>query len=280
MEALINYFETISSTHRSIILFGSLTIFLLIESGLPLFRFKYNKFKHVSLNLFFTFTTIAINFGMAFILIKSSIWVSAEGIGLVNWIDMPLWATLIVGLLAMDLIGAYVAHWVEHHVTWMWQFHVVHHTDQQVDASTANRHHPGESVIRFLFTVVGVIVVGAPIWLIMLYQATSITVSQFGHSNLNLPKWLDDLLMWVLVTPNMHRVHHHYRQPYSDTNYGNIFSIWDRLFGTYASADNLKLIYGVDTYMDKKVVDNVWELLKIPFQGHKKSIEYDKQESL
>lgn len=280
MDALIQYFDTIPSSHRSVILFGFLTLFLLIENGLPLFRFKYNKWKHLGLNLLFTFTTILVNFVMAFLLIGSSELASANGIGVLNWISMSSIAMLVVGLLLLDLIGAYAAHWVEHHVKWMWQFHVIHHTDQQIDASTANRHHPGESVIRFLFTLVAVLIVGAPIWLIMLYQAMSSTLSQFNHSNLKMPKALDNALMLVFCTPNMHRVHHHYRQPYSDSNYGNIFSFWDRIFGTYTSVDNSKLVYGVDTYMKSDEVNDPMYLLKIPFIGHRKHLTYEKPEVL
>ena len=78
----------------------------------------------------------------------------------------------------------------------------------------------------------------------------------------------------------MHRVHHHYRQPYSDSNYGNIFSFWDRIFGTYVIVDNEKLVYGVDTYMEREQTENAWDLLKIPFQGYKPHIKYDKEEQL
>lgn len=280
MESIISYFENISSAHRSIILFGGLTLFLLLESGIPLFRFKYNKLKHLGLNLFFTFTTILVNFFMAFILITASIWIMENNIGILNWITMPSILYLIVGLLLMDFFSSWLAHWVEHHVKWMWQFHVIHHTDMEIDASSANRHHPGESVIRFLFTVMSVIIVGAPIWLIMLYQALSATFSQFNHSNMKLPLWLDNALMWIICTPNMHRVHHHFRQPYSDTNYGNIFSVWDRVFGTFVRVDNTKLIYGLDTHFEKKEVENVWSLLKIPFLPYRQHIKYDKEEVL
>lgn len=217
---------------------------------------------------------------MAAILIGASQWASSNGIGLLNLVDMPLAVYMIVGLLLMDLFSAYSAHWVEHHVTWMWQFHVVHHTDQYVDVTTGNRHHPGESVIRFIFTTVAVLIVGAPIWLIMLYQALSVVFAQVTHANITVPKWLDDILVWFIVTPDMHRVHHHYRQPYSDTNYGNIFSVWDRLFGTMERVDNSKLKYGVDTYMDEKESNNIWELLKIPFSGHRAHISYEKEEVL
>ncbi|MEL6391019.1 MAG: sterol desaturase family protein [Bacteroidota bacterium] len=257
-----------------------MTFFLLLESGVPLFRFKYNRWKHLGLNLFFTFTTILVNFAMAFILLSTSFFVQDQGFGILQWVAMPIGLTLVVGLLLLDLIGAYTAHWVEHHVKWMWQFHVIHHTDQEVDASTANRHHPGESVIRFLFTTLAVLIVGAPVWLIMLYQAMSATLSQFNHSNTKMPTWLDDALMWVICTPNMHRVHHHYRQPYSDSNYGNIFSIWDRLFRTFVRVDNEKLVYGVDTYMDQTQVGSMWSLMKIPFQGYREHVKYDKPEQL
>ena len=279
MDTIINYFETIPSSHRSLLLFGGLLFFLVIEQGFPFFKFQNKKWKHVALNLFFNFTTILVNFSMAAILFGASTWVTSHNFGMLNLIEMPLLVYMIVGLLFMDLFSAYCAHWVEHHVTWMWQFHVVHHTDQFVDVTTGNRHHPGESVIRFVFTCAAVILVGAPIWLIMLYQALSVVFAQVTHANITLPKWLDDILVWVFVTPDLHRVHHHYRQPYSDTNYGNIFSVWDRLFGTMARVDNRKLRYGVDTYMGPES-NNIVELLKIPFMGHKKHIQYDQEEVL
>lgn len=280
MEALIEYFSDMPSAHRSLVLFGGLTIFLLIENAAPLFQLKYNKWKHTGLNLFFTFTTILVNFTMAFILISSSNWVVSQKIGILQWFNLPLVLQMILGLLIMDFVGAWLAHFTEHKIKWMWQFHVVHHTDQQVDATTANRHHPGESVIRFVFTILAVIVTGAPIWLIFLYQSLSVSLSQFNHSNVSMPKWLDNALVLVICTPNMHRIHHHYRQPYSDSNFGNIFSFWDRLLGTYQMVDNKKLIYGVDTYMDPKEVSDMGHLLRVPFAGYRKEIKYEQEEKL
>jgi len=125
-----------------------------------------------------------------------------------------------------------------------------------------------------------VVVVGAPVWMVMLYQALSVTLAQFNHSNLNMPKWLDTAVSWLIVTPDMHRVHHHYRQPYSDSNYGNIFSIWDKIFQTYQKVDNKKLVYGLDTYMEKENVNNVGYLLKAPFAGYREHIQYAEEEKL
>lgn len=270
MESIINYFETIPSSHRSAILIGGITFFWLIESVVPLFHHQYSKWKHAGINFFFTLTTIVINFGLAFLLIGASQWVTTNEFGLLYLVEMPVWIQLVVGLLLLDFFGAYLAHYVEHKTPILWKFHVIHHTDQHVDTTTANRHHPGESVIRFVFTCLGVIIVGAPLWLVLLYQSLSVVLSQFNHANINFPAGLDRVLRWVVVTPNMHRVHHHYQLPLTDTNFGNIFSVWDRLLGTYAVADNKDLIYGVDTYMDEQEHQNIGTMLKIPFGPRRK----------
>jgi sterol desaturase/sphingolipid hydroxylase (fatty acid hydroxylase superfamily) len=280
MDTIIDYFSNIPSSHRTIILVGGLTIFWLIESAIPLFKFNYRKWEHAKVNIFFTVTTIVVNFSMAFILVKTSDYVTSHKIGLLHVLDLPILAFMILGILLMDLIGAWFIHWLEHKVKWMWKFHLIHHTDQQIDTTSANRHHPGESVFRFVFTTLAVILIGAPMWMVFMYQTMSVILTQFNHSNIQIPKWLDNALGILFCTPNIHRIHHHYRQPYTDTNYGNIFSIWDRIFGTYVMIDNSKLVYGVDTHMDAKEVTNITTILKMPFMPYREAIPYDKEENL
>ncbi len=279
METIINYFETIPSEHRSLILVGGLTFFWLLEGPLPLVKFKYNKWKHALPNIFFTLTTIAINFGLAFLLIGSAQWVEANKFGIINWIpNLPLWAFVVLGVLLLDFIGAYLAHYVEHKVKPLWMVHLVHHTDHNVDTTTANRHHPLESIIRFLFTLIGVFVVGTPIAIVFLYQSLSLVATQFSHANIKLPNKVDELLSYIIVSPNMHKVHHHYKLPYTDSNYGNIFSIWDRLFGTYMKLDPKLIVYGVDTFPDEAGNGKIGTLLKQPFHKYRKptSVEIPK----
>ena len=266
MDTLIQYFETIPSSHRTLILVGGLTVFWLLESAVPLFTAEYKKWRHAGINIFFTLTTVVVNFVLAFILVKGSQWAVANEFGLLQWIDSPVWVMAVVGLLLLDLLGAYLAHWTEHRVPLFWRFHLVHHTDQNVDTTTANRHHPGESVIRFAFTTAAVVLLGAPIWLVFLYQSMSVILSQFNHANITVPRWLDRSLRTVFVTPDMHRVHHHYVLPYTDSNYGNIFSIWDRLFGTYRVMENRDIRYGVDTHMEEHHHMSIRTMLGIPFQ--------------
>ncbi|MBX2821040.1 MAG: sterol desaturase family protein [Rhodothermaceae bacterium] len=280
MDPIIEYFTDMNPAHRSLILVGGLTMFWMIESAVPLFSFRYNKWRHALTNIFFTLTTIIVNFTMAFILVQASFWVVENNFGIIQWIPMPMWLYALVGLLLLDLIGAWLVHFVEHKVKWMWQFHLIHHTDQHVDTTTANRHHPGESVFRFVFTTMAVIIVGTPMWIVFLYQTLSVVLTQFNHSNVKMPAWLDNALVLVICTPNMHRVHHHYRMPYTDSNYGNIFSFWDRLFGTYVVAENEKLVYGVDTHMSKEETQDIVTMLKIPFRKYRPHHDYDKEEVL
>lgn len=276
----MDYFSTIPSLHRTLLLVGGLTFFWLLESAVPLFSFRYEKWKHAWVNIFFTLTTIVVNFSMAFVLVRVSDAVVAGQFGVLYLLNLPLWAHALLGLMLMDLIGAYLIHFLEHKVKWMWRFHMVHHTDQHVDTTSANRHHPGESVFRFVFTTLAVVVIGAPMWLVMMYQSLSVVLTQFNHANVSMPPWLDRALGMVFCTPNIHRVHHHYRQPYTDSNYGNIFSFWDRLFGTFARADNHRLVYGLDTHMDARETDSILQMLKMPFTPYRKPVEYDKPEQL
>ncbi|WP_418604278.1 sterol desaturase family protein [Hwangdonia sp.] len=271
METLLQYFETIPPLHRGLIIVGGLTFFWLLEGALPLFNFNYKKWKHAVPNIFFTITTILVNLPLAFLLLMASDWVFANNFGILNWLpDMALGLYIFIGILLMDFFGAYLPHLIEHKVPPLWMVHLVHHSDHKVDATTANRHHPIESVIRYLFTLIGVIIIGAPIGIVMLYQSLSIVATQFSHSNIKLPKKVDKLISYVLVSPDMHKVHHHYKMPYTDSNYGNIFSVWDRLLGTYMELDTDKIVYGVDVFPDEKENSNIKDLLKQPFQKYRK----------
>ncbi|GAA4456791.1 sterol desaturase family protein [Nibrella saemangeumensis] len=269
MERLIQYFETIPSAHRALILAGGITLFWVIESALPLFQFEYRKVRHAGLNFFFTLTTIVVNFLFAVLLVKTCDWVVANHIGIIQWISLPFWAEVIIGLLLLDLVGAYFIHWLQHHVKIMWRFHIIHHSDTYLDTTSANRHHPGESLFRAMFTSLAALIAGTPIGIVMLYQSLSVVLSQFNHANIHLPRWADQVLGWLIVTPNMHHVHHHYVLPHTNSNYGNIFPIWDRLFGTYMELAPKDLKYGLDTHPDSREHSHIGTMLKIPFQKHR-----------
>jgi len=267
MNEIILYFSTIPSSHRSLILVGGITIFWLIENAYPLFRFDYKKWNHAGINFFFTFTTIIVNFTLAFILLRAAQWTVDHQFGILQWLpELNIWIYTLIGLLLLDLIGAYLVHLIQHKTKFLWRFHLIHHTDTWIDTTSANRHHPGESVIRFVFTTLGVFIVGSPMWMVFLYQTLSVIATQFNHANISLPRKLEVLISYFIVSPDMHKVHHHYMLPYTDSNYGNIFSVWDRLFGTFETLSKEHIIYGVDTHMKPEEHNKIKNLLHIPFQ--------------
>ncbi|MGF1671515.1 MAG: sterol desaturase family protein [Balneolaceae bacterium] len=270
MESLIAFFEDIPTAFRAGILIGGIFVFWIAEGIIPLFKFQYKKIRHAGINLFFTFLTAVIGFGLAGVLYGVSTYTSANNFGLLHLVEMPLWVQIIIGVMMLDLIGAYFSHWTEHKIKWMWKFHLIHHSDTTVDVTTGLRHHPGETLIRISFTIAGVFVLGAPIGIVMLYQSLSVLFAHITHANIQMPVKFDRWLSYIFVTPLMHKVHHHYTQPLTDTNYGNIFAIWDRIFGTFAEVDDTKkLKYGIDTHMDPEEHDSMGSLLKIPFQEYR-----------
>ena len=271
MYELINYFENIPTIHRSILIVGGITIFWFLEGLFPLVRFNYKKWQHAIPNFFFTLTTIVINLSMAFLLLNTSDWTIQNNFGLLQWIPgLTLWGEIILGVLLLDFVGAYLPHYTEHRIKPLWMIHLVHHSDPNVDTTTANRHHPLESIIRFLFTLLGVFIIGTSIGIVMLYQALSLLSTQFNHANIRLPKKLDQWISYIIVSPDMHKIHHHYRLPYTDTNFGNIFSIWDRMLGTFSNYEREKIIYGVDVFPDEKKNSQIKSLLKQPFEKYKR----------
>ncbi len=270
METIINYFSTMPPLHRLLSITAGISFFWLIESWQPLLKMVYNKSQHAMINIFFTFTTVVVNFLLAFLLAKTTFFSTQNNWGLLLLLPkLNFWATCFIGLLFMDLIGAYLPHFIQHKTAFLWRFHLVHHSDTCIDATSANRHHPGESVIRFVFTSLAVVVVGAPVWMLFLYQTCSVLLSQFNHANISISAKMDTVLSFMIVSPNMHKVHHHFEMPFTDTNYGNIFSIWDRIFGTFATLDPNQIVYGIDTFQDISEHNSLKFLFKIPFVKQK-----------
>ena len=170
----------------------------------------------------------------------------------------------------MDLIGAWLIHWIEHKIKWLWKFHLIHHTDPNVDATSGLRHHPGENIFRLLFTTLAVFITGASFGLVMMYQTISAFFAHFSHANIKMPLAVDKVFSYVFVTPHFHKIHHHYVQPHTDSNYGNIFSVWDHVFSTVTHVDTMDdLVYGIDTHLKPKEHSSIINLLMIPFQPYR-----------
>tara|TARA_B100001013_G_scaffold113774_1_gene65421 strand:- start:216 stop:1061 length:846 start_codon:yes stop_codon:yes gene_type:complete len=271
MQEILDYFDTIESSTRSIFLVSGLALFLSLETIIPLFKMDYNKFRHAGINLTFTLITLIVNLIGALLIAAAVNFNLENNTGMLYLIgDLSPWIYVILGLIFLDLIGAWLIHWIEHKVKWMWKFHLIHHTDPSVDVTSGLRHHPGENIFRLMFTSLAVLVTGASLGLVMLYQTISAFFAALTHANIQMPSWIDKPLSWIFVTPHFHKIHHHYVQPHTDSNYGNIFSIWDHLFRTTSSVGVMDdLIYGIDTHMSPEEHSSIKNLLMIPFQEYR-----------
>ncbi len=270
-DAIIQYFSNLEQRplERLAILVSGLLLFWIIEGSIPLMplRYKQNKWRHAAVNFGFTLIHLVIHTFLALVIIRISDWCKTNEFGLVYWLNAGIWTTVLIAFLTLDFFGGWLVHMTEHKVPVLWRFHVVHHADNNVDVTTGLRHHPVESVLRGLFFFMGIIVSGAPMYAVMIFQTILIVATAFTHANIRLPKQLDTALSWVLVSPNMHKVHHHWKQPYTDSNYGAVLSIWDRLLGTFMKLDATQIRYGLDRYYPNEKDEQFGELLTKPF-GH------------
>lgn len=267
---IIKYFSTLEERplERMAFLVGGLLFFWIIEGAIPLLRlhFRKTRLRHAAVNFGLTLLHLIIHTLLAIIIIMISDWCRNNEFGIVYWTGAGILATIAITIFVVDFFGGWLVHIVEHKFKFLWRFHVVHHADTNVDVTTGLRHHPVESVVRGIFFFIGIALTGAPMFAVMIYQTVLIFFTAFEHANISLPKWLDKALSYVFISPNMHKVHHHWKQPYTDSNYGAIFAVWDRLLGTFKKLDPDQIRYGIDKdYPDEKDEDFLL-LLKKPFQ--------------
>jgi sterol desaturase/sphingolipid hydroxylase (fatty acid hydroxylase superfamily) len=269
-EQFIRHFETLEQrpVERMALIVGGLLVFWIVEGAIPLFQLSYKKTKtrHAAVNFAFTAMHLIIHTFLAIIIVLLADWCKTNQFGLVYWLNASVAGTLLISFMALDLFGGWLVHITEHKLYLLWRFHIVHHADNNVDVTTGLRHHPVESVLRGLFFFAGILVSGSPIYAVMIYQTAVVLFTAFTHANIHLPNWLDRSMSYILVSPNMHKVHHHWQQPYTDSNYGAVLSIWDRLFGTYKKLDPKEIRYGLDRYYPNEQDENFFMLLKKPFQ--------------
>ncbi|HSF65007.1 MAG TPA: sterol desaturase family protein, partial [Paracoccaceae bacterium] len=159
-------------------------------------------------------------------------WAQGAGFGLLQWLALPGWLAVPLAMVALDL-GIWAQHVLFHKVPWLWRLHRVHHADTHFDVTTGVRFHPIEILVSMAIKMALVAALGAPVLAVLLFEIMLSAGALFTHANLSLPARMDAALRRVIVTPDMHRIHHSVRRVETDSNYGFNLSVWDRLFGTY-----------------------------------------------
>lgn len=206
--------------------------------------------------------------------VGGALWAAELGFGLFNVIEAPYWLAFAVSFLVLDF-AVWLSHLASHKIPIFWRVHRMHHSDVDIDVTTAIRFHPIEIILSMVWKYAVVMALGAPAAAVLVFEIVLNGGAMFNHSNMKLPLWLDRWLRLVIVTPDMHRVHHSADMVETDSNYGFNFSFWDRMFGTYIDQPKLGhdgMTIGIVEWQDDQPSGLVWSL-SVPFIEQKATDE-------
>ncbi len=241
-------FEVLSAKWQFLVAMSGFMAFWLIESVAPFFRHD-GRVRHAARNL----AVAALNV-VALALFLSGMTLSVAHLtetrhwGLLNSVPLPPFANALLALLALDL-WTYGWHRASHQIPFLWRFHRTHHSDPAMDVTTAARFHFGEITLSTVLRLGIIPLLGVPLRVIVGYELLLLLSTQFHHSNIALPAGIDRILRVVMVSPNMHRVHHSIEPVETDSNYSSVLSIWYRLFRSYREKlDYRQIRFGVEGF--------------------------------
>ena len=227
-----------------------LILFYLFE--LYFSKFKRNKITYKRWFINFAFViinTILLRIIFPILATGLAIICNKNNIGIFNILNIPFILEFFLAFIILDF-GIWFQHLIFHKVKFLWNFHKIHHSDEEVDFTTGIRFHPGEIIISMLYKMFLVVLIGPAIALVIIFEVILNATSLFNHSNINIPYYLDNFLRKIIVTPNMHRIHHSAEERETNSNFGFNFSIWDKFFGTYIAKPkfNEKFVIGLNEF--------------------------------
>lgn len=257
-------------TVRMAFFFGSLTIMALWEVIAPCRQLSVSKTLRWVNNLGLVFfNSLLIRAITPTAAVGVAIWAQHEGWGLLNQFELPAIAVLLISVTVMDLV-IYGQHVLVHHVPVLWRLHRVHHADPDYDVTTGSRFHPLEIILSMLIKFGTILLLGPSVAAVIVFEVVLNAMAMFNHANIQLPKGIDNFIRKLVVTPDMHRVHHSKVISESNSNFGFNLSIWDRIFGTYKDQPDeghQGMRIGIGQFNDDKDVVWISGMLTLPFKG-------------
>jgi sterol desaturase/sphingolipid hydroxylase (fatty acid hydroxylase superfamily) len=227
-----------------------LIVFFTLETFIPDITHFRNRKRHAARNLVLVFLCFMVNgiaaawFGHWLVVIQDQQW------GLLNILHLDGWGMAIVGLFLIDL-DSYIMHVVFHKVSLLWRLHRVHHSDNKLDSTSSLRSHPLETVLQAMWRTVTFALLGMPFASFVLFYTVALPLLFIQHSNLRMPVWLENSLGALFVMSTWHRIHHSDEQRFTDSHYGNVFTIWDRIFGTsHSDVEVGRLTWGLKEFKE------------------------------
>lgn len=270
----MEFLKKLLSIDFNYILIGFMVVFYSLEQIMKT-QFKFDKRpRHLLHNLLFQVTFSVCNIFYATVTVFSIEWLNNRQVGLFYIVQVPVWVKLILGVALFDMV-TYWFHRMAHKVPLLWRFHRVHHSDTSMDASTNFRSHPIELILWFgTCNILASAIFGLDLFTLGLYFLVATPFFFLEHSNLKFPKWLDKTVGLVFTTPNLHKIHHEQNQFYTDSNFSDVFILWDRLFGTYKYKPVEQIKFGLKEF-DEDKKQTFWFLIKSPFMSFKRVTSKD-----
>lgn len=264
LDALLSYETAI----RLGVFAGLLVVLLLAEAIWPRKNRVESRLARWRTNAVFTVVdALALRLLVPLAAVGVAAYASTQGWGLLNMIALPDWVVIIISLILLDM-AIYWQHVATHKIPILWRLHQVHHTDRDMDVTTAVRFHPIEICLSMVYKMAIVAILGAPVAAVILFEVILNGCAMFNHANLRLPKWLDRALRIFIVTPDMHRVHHSAQPTETNSNYGFSTSLWDRIFGSYTaqpSAGHNAMTIGLSEHQNEHPREVLWSFM-LPFK--------------
>ena len=253
-------------TIKFFLVIGIFSLLYFSEQLFPYFASRKHHLSHSLRNIALGLFNAIISLMILFTLLESTeYWADIRQFGLLNRLELSTNVSIIVGLIIIDL-WQYLWHRMNHHIPVLWRFHRVHHCDSEMDASSAVRFHTGEVLLSGLTRIPLILIFGLSIEHLIIYELIALPIILFHHSNLRIPASLDRVLRYIIVTPHMHRLHHSDQQQETDSNYGSLFSVWDRLLYSFQSqplSENFKL--GLGPAYSESDCNSLGGLFALPF---------------
>lgn len=246
-----------------VIIIVGLAIFMTLESIMPFFEHGAQRKKQRLHNLGNVAVSFLLNALLSGLISASILYANKHEFGLLHLLPAPDRAKFVAGILLCDLNG-YFAHRLYHRVPLFWRFHRVHHSDTEQDATSALRLHPFEFVFQAATQATILPLLGVSTASFVIYFTIAFPIFFINHANLRYPTWFEKVMGLVFITPAWHRVHHSSHRPETDSNYADVFSFWDRLFGTHKVADVTSLRFGLEDQRNAKE-QTLMAQLKTPF---------------
>jgi sterol desaturase/sphingolipid hydroxylase (fatty acid hydroxylase superfamily) len=247
-----------------VLVIGGLALFMTLETWMPYFQHGAGRRRQRWRNVGVVAVALAVNIALGGVAVIPLAWSEANGVGLLHRLAGQSVLAIVVGVFVVDL-SLYTAHVLMHNVPTFWRFHRVHHADTELDSTSGLRQHPLEAMFTTAIMVIIPPTVGVSLLSLAIYTTIALPWFLLNHSNVRYPDWFERMGSLLMSTPNWHRVHHSARQPETDSNYGCVFSVWDRLFGTARRVEVERIQFGLERFRDSSE-QTIAELLKMPFR--------------